>query len=90
MRDLPGGGPVVKTLPSNSGDVGSIPDLEAKIPHASRPKNRNIKQKQYCNTFNKGFKNDLIQVIKKFFKKNYRRKKEKPSFHWNQIGSREI
>ena len=29
----------------------------AKIPHASGPKNQNIKQKQYCNKFNKDFKN---------------------------------
>ena len=36
------GGPVVKTSPSNAGDVGSIPGGEAKIPHASWPKNQNI------------------------------------------------
>ena len=28
---------------------------EAKIPYASGPENQNIKQKQYCNKFNKGF-----------------------------------
>ena len=28
------GGPVVKNLPSNAGDVGSIPDQGTKIPHA--------------------------------------------------------
>ena len=38
------------------GDAGSIPSEGTKIPHASRPKNQNIKQKQYCNKFNKGFK----------------------------------
>ena len=27
------------------------------IPHASRPKNQNVKQKQYCNKFNEDFKN---------------------------------
>ena len=32
-RELPGG-PVVKNLPSNAGDVGSIPDQGTKIPHA--------------------------------------------------------
>ena len=53
-RDFPGG-PVVKTSPSNAGVVGSIPGWGAKIPHASRPKNQNIKQKQYCNKFNKDF-----------------------------------
>ena len=35
------GGPVVKTLPSNAGGVGSIPGQGAKIAHAS--KNQNIK-----------------------------------------------
>ena len=54
-RDFPGG-PVVKTSPSNAGVAGSIPGWGAKIPHASGPKNQNIKQKQYCNKFNKGFK----------------------------------
>ena len=54
--DFPGG-PVIKTLPSNAGGVGSIPGGGAKIPHASRSKNQNIKQKQYCNKFNKDFKN---------------------------------
>ena len=33
--------------------VGSILGQGAKIPHALRPKNQNIKQKQYCNKFNK-------------------------------------
>ena len=54
-RDFPGG-PVVKTSPSNAGGAGSIPGRGAKIPHASQPKNQNIKQKQYCNRFNKDFK----------------------------------
>ena len=27
------GGPVVKNWPANGGDMGSIPDLETKIPH---------------------------------------------------------
>ena len=55
-RDFPRG-PVVKTLPSNIGGLGSMPGWGAKIPHASWPKNQNIKQKQYCNKFNKDFKN---------------------------------
>ena len=55
-RDFPGG-PVAKTSPSNAGSAGSIPGHGAKIPHASRPKNQHIKQKQYCNKFNKDFKN---------------------------------
>ena len=65
-RDFPGG-PVVKTLPSNAGCVGSIPDPGAKIPHALGPKNQNIKQKQYCKKFNKDFKNGPHQK-KPFFK----------------------
>ena len=52
MGDFPGG-PVVKTSSSNVGGVGSIPGWGAKIPHALQPKNQNIKQKQYCNKFNK-------------------------------------
>ena len=32
-RDFPGG-PVVKNLPSNAGDAGSIPGRGTKIPHA--------------------------------------------------------
>ena len=51
------GAPVVKTLPSNAEDEGSIPGQGAKTPHASQKKNQNIKQKQYCNKFNKYFKN---------------------------------
>ena len=47
------GSPVVKTLPSNAGGAELIPDQGTKIPHALWPKNQNIKQKQYCNKFNK-------------------------------------
>ena len=47
----------VKTLPSDAGGAGSIPGGGAKITHASRQNNQNIKQKQYCNKFNKDFKN---------------------------------
>jgi len=48
---------VVKTSHSNAGSQGSIPGEEAKIPHAFWPKRQNIKQKHYCNKFNKGIKN---------------------------------
>ena len=61
-RDFPGGS-LVKTSPSNVGGIGSIPGQGIKIPHASRPKNQNIKenkqtnkqtkQKQYGNKLNK-------------------------------------
>ena len=53
-RGFPGG-PVVKTLPSSSGSVGSVPGRGAKIPHASWSKNQNIKREKYCNKFNKDF-----------------------------------
>ena len=62
---------MVKTLPSNAGSVGSIPGLGAKIPRASWPKTQNIKQKQYCNKFDKDFKSDLHQKILKKKKDMY-------------------
>ena len=40
--DLPGG-PLVKDLPANAGDVGSIPDWGTKIPQATQ---RSQKTKQ--------------------------------------------
>ena len=60
LRDFPGG-PVVETVPSSAGGAASIPGQGAKIPHALWPKIQNIKQKQYCNKFNKDFKNDPHQ-----------------------------
>ena len=56
MGDFPGD-PVVKTSPSNAGGASFIPGQRAKILHDWQPKNQNIKQKQYCNKFNKDFKN---------------------------------
>ena len=47
---------MVKTSPSNARGASSIPGQGAEIPHASWSKNQNIKQKQYCNKFNKNFK----------------------------------
>ena len=44
LRNFPGC-PVVKTLPSNAGHVGSIPGWRAKIPQTSQPENQNTKQK---------------------------------------------
>ena len=55
------GGPVVKTSPSNAGDVGLILVGELKFPYASQPKNENIQQKQCCNKFNEDFKNGQPQ-----------------------------
>ena len=49
---------MVKTPPSNAGGAGSIPGQGAKIQHAvaKKPKQKKT-QKQYCNKFNKDFKN---------------------------------
>ena len=66
LWDFPGS-PVVKTSLSHAGGTDAIPGWGAKIPHASQPKNQNIKQKQYCNKFNRDLKNGPHQ--KKSFKK---------------------
>ena len=58
---------MVKTSPSNAGDAGLNPGQGAKFTHALWPKTLDIKQKQYCNKFNKGFTNGPHQ--KKSFKK---------------------
>ena len=57
-RDFPGG-PVVRISPCNAGGAGSIPGEELRFPHALQLKDQNLKQKQYCNKFNKDFKNHL-------------------------------
>ena len=67
--DFPGDHPVVKILPSNAGGAGSIPGQGAKFTHALWSKNQNIKQKQYCNKFNKNFKNGPHQKKSKKKKK---------------------
>ena len=59
LDDGPPGGPVVTSSPPNVGDAGLIPGWGTEIPRASWPKNQNMKQKQYCNKFNKGFKNSI-------------------------------
>ena len=46
----------VKSSISNAGGEGLIPGWEAKIPHASWPKNQKRKQKKYCNKLSKHFK----------------------------------
>ena len=58
---------MVRTLPSNARGAGVIPGWGAEIPHASWPKNQNIKQKQYCNKFNRDSKK--WSTSKKIFKK---------------------
>ena len=63
-RDFPGH-PVVETSPSNAGGSGLISGRGAKIAQTSHPKKTkhkkkpktHKKQKQYCNKFNKDFKN---------------------------------
>ena len=62
---------MVKTSSSNAGGVGLIPNWGAKIPCASQPKKQNIKQKQYCNNFNKDFKNGPHQKKSKKKKKSH-------------------
>ena len=47
--------------------MGLIPDEGAQIPHASQPENQNIKQKQYCDKFNKDFK--MVHIKKSLNKK---------------------
>jgi len=59
--DFPAG-PTVTTSPSNPGGAGLIPGQGGKIPNASQPKNKSIKQKQYCNKFNKDFKNGVSKM----------------------------
>ena len=39
LRDFPGG-LVVKTLPPDAEDAGSMPCWEAEVPHASGPKSK--------------------------------------------------
>lgn len=54
--DFPGG-PRVKTSPSSTGGVSSVPGQGARIPPALQPKTQNVKQKQYRNKFNTDFEN---------------------------------
>ena len=79
FRDFPGS-PVVKTSPSTARSVSLISGQGTKIPHASWPKNQNIKQKQYCNKFNEDFKNGPRQKKKKSFKKCGQYKCVTPSY----------
>ena len=66
-QDFPDGS-VVKTSPSIARRAGWITGQGANIPHASQPRNQNIKQKQICNKFNKGLKmtfpiKDLVNLF---------------------------
>ena len=64
------GCPVVGTSSFNVGDANSISGQGAKISHASWPKNQNIRQKQYCNKFNKDFSKEKKKMGTLFWK-NY-------------------
>ena len=55
-------------LPSKAGGMGLVPGQEAKIPHALGPRNQNIKQKQYCNKYNKNFLK-MVHITKDFLKR---------------------
>ena len=56
---------MVKTPASNAGGARLITAQGAKIPHVLWPENQNMKQKQYCNKFNKDFKNGQKNLKKK-------------------------
>ena len=77
----------MKTWLSNAEGADSIPGWGDKIPHASWPKSQNIKQKRYCNKFNKNFKNGPQQ--QKSFLKKYNGR-EKSNFLINRIGELQV
>ena len=79
MKDF-SGSPAVKTLPFHAAGAGSIPGQGAQIPHTTWPINKNIKQKEYCNKFNKDFK--MVHI-----KKNL--KKEKNESQNNHVERRQ-
>ena len=54
---------MVETLPSIARGVGLIPGRGTEILHASQPKSQNMKQKQYCNKFNKDLKKKNNTVL---------------------------
>ena len=54
---------MVTTSPSSVGGEGLIAGRGVKIPHALWPQNQNIKQKQYCNKFNKDLKMAYIKIL---------------------------
>ena len=59
-RDFPGG-PVIKTLPSNTGDAGSIPGC----PHSSWPKNQSINRSNIVSGSIKTLK--MVHIKKNIF-----------------------
>ena len=69
------------TSPSNAGGVGSIPCWGTKMPCDLWPQNQNIRQKQYCNRFNKDFKMIHIQKNLKEQKTRKMKKETGSSLH---------
>ena len=55
---------VVKTSPSNAGGMGSISGQGAKIPHASGPKNPNIKKNKNNIIINSIKPLKMVQIFK--------------------------
>ena len=62
LRDFPGG-PVVKTLPSKAGAVGSIPGQEAKIPGTRGQKNKTQNRSSVATDSIKTLKTAHIKAI---------------------------
>ena len=58
---------MVKTSPCNAGDAGLTPDLRAKIPHASKPKNQNLNNRSHIVTI-------FVNSTKTFKKAHIKRK----------------
>ena len=65
-------GPVVETLASIARGVSLIPDQDAMIPCTSKPKNQNIKQKQFVINPIKTLKS--IHISKIFKIKNFQKR----------------
>ena len=57
--------PVVKISLSKARGASLIPGREADVPHTSKPKKQNMKQKEYHNEFNEDFKNGPQKKKKK-------------------------
>ena len=57
------GRPVVRTSPTDAGGTGSIPGWGAQIPHASWPKNQDVKQSNIVTNSIKTLKNIYIKEI---------------------------
>ena len=71
-----GGGQNFPGGPSNAEGVGLIPDSRSHM--SCGQKTQNIKQKRYCNEFNKDFKNGphKKKIFQKIFLKKNKKQKE--------------